>query len=124
MRTRVSGFITSVALAMALLGIVSPAAAQDFGAPPPFRFEAAPRVLHGAPAVEGYVENTGLHRVSNVRLKVEALDDNGAVIEQVMGWVMGDINAGGRGYFIVALTHAAASHRVTVVSYDIVARGA
>jgi hypothetical protein len=123
-RTRRSEVIMSVAIAMSLLGSGRAAHAEGFGAPPSsFRVDAAPRGFARAPALEGYVYNDGLYRITNVRLKVEALDSAGAVVEGVLGSVLGDIEAGSRGYFLVPLKTAASSYRVTVVSFDRVSRG-
>ncbi len=124
MRRGVCGSIISVAVAMTVLG-GGVAHAENFAAPSgSFRFEVAPRTYARAPAVEGYVYNDGIYRITNVRLKIEVLDGNGAVIEEVMGWVMGDVLAGGRGYFVVQCrTRTALSYRVTVVAFDAVSRG-
>ena len=87
----------------------------------PFRFELAqtdgPRGL----AVEGYVYNGLPSRISNVRLRVDSVDVNGMVTASASGWVLGDVNAGGRGYFYVAVSSPATMYRATVQSFDKIA---
>lgn len=118
MRTLVAAIVLSLAVVMP-----PPKVCSAGHGTPSVRVDAAPRVFAGAPALAGYVYNDGPYRVTNVRLKVAALDRNGVVIEEVMGWVEGDIAARSRGYFIVTMTRTASSHRVTVVSFDMVSRG-
>jgi hypothetical protein len=117
-RTLVYGIVLSLAVVLTLRSVVDAA----HGAPSA-RVYAEPRVLAGAPALAGYIYNDGPYRIRNVRLKVAGLDGNGVVIEEVMGGVEGDIAARSRGYFIVTMTRTASSHRVTVVSFDMVSRG-
>jgi len=87
----------------------------------PFRFELAqadgPRGL----GVEGYVYNGLPWRITNVRLRVDGVDANGTVTASVSGWVMGDVEAGGRGYFYVPVSSAATTYRATVQSFDKIA---
>ena len=118
MRTLVSAIVLSLAVVMP-----PPQVCDAAHGAPSARVDAAPRVYAGAPALAGYIYNDGPYRITNVRLKVAALDGNGVVIEEVMGRVEGDIAASSRGSFIVTMTRTASSHRVTVVSFDI-SRGA
>ena len=87
----------------------------------PFRFELAqadgPRGL----GVEGYVYNGLPWRITNVRLRVDGVDANGTVTASVSGWVMGDVEAGGHGYFYVPVSSAAKTYRATVQSFDKIA---
>jgi hypothetical protein len=87
----------------------------------PFRFELAesdgPRGL----GVEGYVYNGLPWRITNVRLRVDGVDANGTVTASASGWVMGDVKAGGRGYFYVLVSSPAKTYRATVQSFDKVA---
>jgi hypothetical protein len=117
-RTLVSAIVLSLTVVMP-----PPTVCGAAHGTPSVRVDAAPRVFAGAPALAGYIYNDGPYRITNVRFKVAALDDNG-VLEEVMGRVEGDIAARSRGYFIVTMTRAASSHRVTVVSFDMVSRGA
>lgn len=125
MRRRVSKVIVmSIVVAMAALVMGAAADAQNFGAPlVTFHFEVSPRTFAGGPAVEGWAYNDGLFRITNVRLKVEVLDVSGVVTHEAMGWVLGDIPARGRAYFVVPVKETAAAHRVTVVSFDVIAGG-
>ena len=86
-----------------------------------FRFELAqvdgPRGL----AVQGYLYNSLPWRISNVRLRVESVDGSGEVTASASGWVVGDVDAGGRGWFYVPVSSPAATYRATVQSFDKVA---
>jgi hypothetical protein len=85
----------------------------------PFRFELeeAPPTHRGR-GVEGYVYNGSPWRITNVRLRVETIDSSGAVTGETSGWVVGDVRAGGRGYFFVPVSAPATSYRATVQSFD------
>ena len=87
----------------------------------PFRFELAQTDSHRGLGVEGYVYNGLPWRISNVRLRLESVDVNGAVTASASGWVIGDVKAGGRGYFYVAVSSPATTYRATVQSFDKVA---
>jgi len=108
--------ITTIAGAGVALVQTPTAAAQT-----PFRFELAqadgPRGL----GVAGYVYNGLPWRITNVRLRVDGVDANGTVTASVSGWVMGDVEAGGHGYFCVPVSSAAKTYRATVQSFDKVA---
>jgi hypothetical protein len=75
-------------------------------------------------AVKGYVDNRSQLRVGDVHLRVEALDDRGQVVGESFGWVMGDVPAGGRGYFVVRVPVSGSAYRVTVDSYDAISTSA
>ena len=116
-------------LAMAAAAVFGPVVA-DAESPTPdaqgrfsFELEEA-QTPHRGKAVEGYVYNGSAWRITNVRLRVESLDDSGAVKGEGSGWVVGDVKAGGRGYFFVLVAPGAASYRATVQSFDRVAREA
>ena len=87
----------------------------------PFRFELGqtdgPRGL----GVEGYVYSGLPSRITNVRLRVDSVDANGMVTAFASGWVVGDVKAGDRGYFYVAVSSPATMYRATVQSFDKVA---
>ncbi len=108
--------ITTIAGAGVALVQTPTAAAQT-----PFRFELAqadgPRGL----GVAGYVYNGLPWRITNVRLRVDGVDANGTVTASVSGWGMGDVEAGGRGYFYVPVSSAATTYRATVQSFDKIA---
>jgi hypothetical protein len=75
-------------------------------------------------AVKGYVENHSQLQVGDVHLRVETLDEDGTVIGEAFGWVVGDVPAGGRGYFVVRVAVPGATYRVTVESYDAISTAA
>jgi len=115
----------SVTLALALL-VAAHIAPSVVAAQPPaadgpaeFRFELeeAQTPTRGR-GVEGYVYNNLPWRITNVRLRVETLDATGAVTGESSGWVVGDVNAGGRAYFYVPVSSRATSYRASVRSYD------
>jgi hypothetical protein len=72
-------------------------------------------------AVEGFVYNGLPWLITSVRLRVDSVDDDGRVIASASGWVIGDVKAGGRGYFWVPVSSPAKTYRATVQSFDKVA---
>ena len=88
----------------------------------PFRFQfeqsQSPRGL----AVEGYVYNALPWRITNVRVQVDSIDLNGTLVASALGWVLGDVAAGGHGYFYVPVSAHAARYRPTVQRFDKVMR--
>lgn len=108
--------------------LLGPAAArsQDTGTATDgtFRVEwneavAAPRA---ALALQGYVYNNGIYRVGGVRLRVAILDGSGRVVSEAFGWVYGDVPAGGKEFFLVALPRRGEAYRVSVESFFRVSR--
>ena len=101
--------------------VVAKAQTATADAQTPFQFELAqadgPRGL----GVEGYVHNSLPWRITNVRLRVDSVDGDGTVTATAWGWVLGDVKAGGRGYFWVPVSSAANTYRATVQSFDKVA---
>jgi hypothetical protein len=83
-----------------------------------FRFELEESESHRGVAVEGYVYNALPWRITNVRLQVDSIDANGALIASASGWVLGDVAAGGRGYFYVMVSPNAATYRPSVQGFD------
>ena len=69
-------------------------------------------------AVEGYVRNPLPWRITNVRLQVDSIGADGTLIASASGWVLGDVAAGGRGYFYVPVSSPAATYRPTVQRFD------
>lgn len=86
-----------------------------------FRLEFQRAESHRGLAVEGWVSNDLPCRVTNVRLRVDSVDTNGTVIASAAGWVLGDVNARGRGYFYVPVSSPASTYRVSVQSFEKVA---
>jgi len=87
----------------------------------PFRFELAQANGPRGEGVEGYVYNGLPWRITNVRLRLDSVDANGTVTASNSGWVMGDVGAGGRGYFHIRVSPPAQTYRATVQSFDKVA---
>jgi hypothetical protein len=110
-----------MAITMIAGAVVAKAQTPMADAQAAFRFELAqadgPRGL----GVEGYVYNGLPWRITNVRLRVDGVDASGTVTASASGWVMGDVKAGGRGYFYVPVSQPAKTYRATVQSFDKVA---
>ena len=111
-------FLAGVALA-------APAAAQSAAACGPFRVEWNRAVLSPtAEKLEGFVYNESSCVVADVRIHVVAVNGEGRAVAETLGWVHGDIAAGGRGYFVLPLPDApAVDYRVDVQSFDQVSSG-
>jgi hypothetical protein len=84
----------------------------------PFGFQYEQTQTHRGDGVEGYVYNALPWRITNVRLLVDSLDANGTLIASVSGWVLGDVPAGGRGYFYVPVAAPAATYRASVQAFN------
>jgi|SRR6266850_6231714 len=109
------------ALIVAVLLAAAPAWAAD-PAPASFHVEWGPPAESGDDGVvRGWVVNDSMMRVGDVRLRVETLDGAGRVIGRSFGWVIGDVPAGGRAWFMVRITTLGADYRVRVESYDAIA---
>lgn len=103
------------------VGSTSPAGVQSYGiygTESFFTLDWQPDERRGKPVVTGYVTNQWGIGVSNLRMRVEALDAAGGVTATYIGYVFGDVTPGTRAYFEVAVTQKAASYRVSVLSYD------
>jgi len=112
-------------IVMTLSGpVVSTAEAPPDDERSQFRFEFDETEGRRGPGVEGWVYNDLSWRVTDVRLKVHCVDANGHVAASAAGWVLGDVLAGGRGYFFVPIPSRAATYRVSVESFHKVAREA
>jgi hypothetical protein len=100
--------------------VVSSASAETPVGCGPFRVEWDRTALSpGSENLEGFVYNESSCSVSDVRIHVVAVDAEGHPLAETMGWVFGDIPAGGCGYFAIPLTKAAAAgYHVNVVSFD------
>jgi hypothetical protein len=84
----------------------------------PFRFQLEQRESPRGLAVEGWVYNALPWRITNVRVQVDSIDANGTLVASASGWVLGDVAAGGRGYFYVPISAQAATYRATVQRFD------
>ena len=125
---RLASLLVLVVLAIAL-ALASPVLARAQSSPADadryFKVEVSPEAVpRGGWAVEGYVYSTHPYRVNGIRLRVDILDASGQVINQVYGWVPGDIPAGGRAYFYVSVPNRGAAYRAQVLSFFLVAREA
>jgi len=104
-----------------IAGLLGPTVAVAEPAQPdsPFRFEIERR---GNPrrglAVEGYLYSDLPWRITNVRLRVESVDSNGAVTAESHGWLLGDVAPGGRAYFYLPISSPAPTYRPAVESFD------
>ena len=119
----------SIALAAAMLlgaAVAGPADAQTPANCGRFRAEWDRGDLSPtAEKLEGFVYNDSSCSVTDVRVHIVAMSADGHPIGETLGWVYGDIPAGGRGYFVVPLAHTrAVDYRINVVSFDEVQRAA
>lgn len=87
-----------------------------------FRFEFEETDGRRGLGVEGRIYNGLAWRVTDVRVRVDSADANGTVTASAAGWVLGDVPAGGRGYFFVPISSRAAAYRVAVQSFHKVSR--
>jgi hypothetical protein len=92
-RRRVRVIVLASALALGPSVMPDSASSQPADADQePFRVEWEPQLLGGHdPALKGYVENRTQMRITDIRLRVEALDGSGTVVGQSFGWVFGDV---------------------------------
>jgi len=117
--------LVSAAVVTGILGpIVAQAQTPVTDVPSQFRFELTQAESYRGRAVEGYIYNGLPWGITNVRLRVESVDASGTVSGETFGWVIGDVRAGGRGYFFVPVSSRAAAYRANVQSFDKVAREA
>jgi hypothetical protein len=84
-----------------------------------FRVEAEPDILgRRGPALAGWLYNDHAFAVTNVRMRVDALDTAGQPVASGEGWVYGNVPARGRAYFFVTVPRYAATYRYEVVRFD------
>ncbi len=70
----------------------------------------------------GHVKNETDYRITNVRLRVDALDSSGHNLGSTFGWVYGDVRAGAQAPFRVAMPPQGETFQVTVMSFHLVSR--
>jgi len=87
-----------------------------------FRFQFEPRTSPRGFGVEGYIYNPLPWRITNVRVQVDSIDANGTLVASASGWVLGDVAAGGHGYFYVPVSTQAPTYRPSVQTFDRVMR--
>jgi hypothetical protein len=84
-----------------------------------FRVEAEPDILgRRGPAVVGWLYNDQGVGFTNVRIRVEVLDDAGQAVGSNEAYVYGNVPARGRSYFFVPVPRFGARYRVTVIRFD------
>ena len=107
-------------LLIAVTVVPGTAVAQDTApAGGAFRVEAEPDTLgRRGPALVGWLYNDHAFAVTNVRLRVDALDTAGQPVASGEGWVYGNVPARGRAYFFVTVPRYAATYRYEVVRFD------
>ena len=110
-----------IAMTLATIAGADVVRAETATADAPFRLELAQANGARGLGVEGYVYNGLPWRITNVRVRVESVDANGMVTASASGWVIGDVKAGGRGYFYVPVSAPAKTYRGAVQSFDKVA---
>jgi hypothetical protein len=115
--------ISSAGLFAVLLALLipGPVGAQISGRAlaPDLRVEwSAGEDRRGRVVVGGYVYNdrAGSY-ATGVRLRVEALDASGQMVDSTTGYVLGDVPPSNRSYFEVKVPAEAAAFRVAVQSY-------
>ena len=104
--------LLALAIIVTTIGTASVSMAQTF------EFELEQTTGPRGMAVQGYVHNALPWRITNVRLQVDSIDANGTLVASAPGWVVGDVAAGGRGYFYVPVSTLAASYRASVQRFD------
>jgi len=112
-----------IVLAALLTSLMRPALASAqayrvYGSEQFFTIDWAAGQSHGRLVISGYVFNHYGMGARQVRLLIESLDADQHVVDQTIGYVSGDLQAGSRLYFEVPLPRAAAAYRVNVLSWD------
>lgn len=72
----------------------------------------------GLQAVCGRVFNDGTVDARRVRVRVEALDDKGAVTARRDGDVLGQVSSRGIGRFCLTMSASTATYRVNIISVE------
>ncbi|HEX6211029.1 MAG TPA: FxLYD domain-containing protein [Methylomirabilota bacterium] len=105
---------------LAVAWLAAPASAQDTRpAGDGFRTEVEPDILgRRGPAVVGWLYNDQRVGFTNVRVRVEVLDDGGQTVGAGEAYVYGNVPAGGRSYFFVPVSRLGAGYRVSVMRFD------
>ena len=70
--------------------------------------------------IAGYVYNKYGQAAVNVRILAQGLDQNGALVDQKLAWVPGDVPPLNRAYFRVPGLPTAQQYRVTVWAFDFI----
>lgn len=112
------GALVPFAIASMTMSLAAVAMAQTPIEDAPFRFDLAQAAGPRGLAVECFVYSGLPWLITNVRLRVDSVDGDGTVTASASGWVIGDVKAGGRGYFWVPISSPSKTYRVTVQSFD------
>jgi hypothetical protein len=117
--------IAAVLLLSFLLGLGSPALAQNY-APESldryFRVEWQSLRSGGGALVEGYVYNLYGYTADRMMLRIDHLDDAGQVTGRTRAWIPGQVPQGSRAWFSIRVPPAP-GYRVHVESFDWIGRG-
>jgi hypothetical protein len=116
--------VASLAGALTLIGAITlaHAAGASEALPSAFRVTWQRRAYSVAGGFEGRVENDTPYRVSSVRLRIEGLDEGEHRVGETSTWVFGSIPARGLGFFVFTGIPRAVTYRISVISFDRVAR--
>lgn len=116
-----SSLVRMAVLAVAVLGVVALAAAQERGVLyadslwPEWTVEPT---RTGRAQVVGYLHNSNIKDAANVWLRVDQLGADGAVAGSYRRRVVGDVLSGGRSMFAVPVADGGGRYRVTVDTVD------
>jgi hypothetical protein len=81
-----------------------------------FRVEPERRSDHSRPGfVTGWIYNDGEGVAGLVRMKVELLNESGAVVGEHIGWAYGNVAPGGRAYFMIPVPPKSPPDRRVIV---------
>ncbi len=68
-------------------------------------------------ALAGWLYNNGRDTVGLVRLRLDVLDESGAVIAVQRGWAYGNLRPGDRAYFRIPIPDRPGTRRIVVESF-------
>ena len=119
------------ALVLIVVAVVACASAPTTGSTPPgpveplvvgweqfFKLDWVSTEQGGRPAVAGHVLNDWGFGARRIRLLVDELDAQGAIVWQTVSWLGFDLPPGTRAPFIIAVPHRTPNYRVRVFSFD------
>ena len=121
MRYRTAALV--LLLLAAPLNVVSAQSYSIQGIDSYLRVEFQPGSGRRGPVVTGYVHNVTGYTADRVRLAIETVDASGQVKQSSIAAVLGTVPPYGRAYFEFPVKDAG-PHRVRVLSFDPVGRGA
>lgn len=83
-----------------------------------FRIQWTATPERGGTLIDGYITNTWGFPAQRVRVLVTGYDGTGKQVGQVIAWGPNEITPGGRVYFDVQVPGGAASHEVSIFSWN------